>query len=88
MDGPTMMTDFRLPPAQRLHQAIIDNDMQVLRWLVDNNKIDDIGNREADANGWSSLMLAARYDRRDIFGYLLDLGHDEETVSTDAEGNT
>ncbi|KAJ2774454.1 Target of rapamycin complex 2 subunit avo2 [Coemansia nantahalensis] len=88
MDGSTMMADFRQPPAQRLHRAILDNDIEVLRWLVDTGKIEDICNREADANGWSSLMLAARYDRRDIFRYLLELGHDDETVSVDAEGNT
>ncbi|KAJ1650131.1 Target of rapamycin complex 2 subunit avo2 [Coemansia sp. RSA 1694] len=83
-----MMTDFRLLPAQRFHQAIIDNDVQMLQWLVNNKKIDDLRNRAADDNGWSSLMLAARYGRLDIARYLLDLGHENESLSTDSEGNT
>ncbi|KAJ2057261.1 hypothetical protein GGI08_003674, partial [Coemansia sp. S2] len=49
-----MMTDFRLLPAQRFHQAIIDNDIQMLEWLVKNKKIDDLRNQAADDNGWSS----------------------------------
>ncbi|KAJ2500131.1 Target of rapamycin complex 2 subunit avo2 [Coemansia sp. RSA 1972] len=88
MDTTIMMTDFRLPPSHRFHQAILDNDLQLLQWLLNNQKIDDICNTEADANNWSSLMLAARYNRLDIFKYLLDLGHEEELISTDAEGNT
>ncbi|KAI9479039.1 Target of rapamycin complex 2 subunit avo2 [Coemansia sp. RSA 989] len=84
----TMMTEFRQQPSQRFHQAIVDNDMQLLQWLVNNNKVDDICNKEADENGWSSLMLAARYDRREIFQYLLDLGHEQEIISTDSMGNT
>ncbi|KAJ2082737.1 Target of rapamycin complex 2 subunit avo2 [Coemansia sp. RSA 988] len=82
------MAEFRLPSPQRFHQAIIDNDIQLLKWLVDNKKIEDICNREMEDNGWSSLMLAARYDRREICEYLLELGHEEETISTDAMGNT
>ncbi|KAJ1832999.1 Target of rapamycin complex 2 subunit avo2 [Coemansia sp. RSA 2708] len=88
MEASMMMAELRQPPPQRFHQAILDNDLQLLEWLLDNKKIDDICNHEADENGWSSLMLAARYNRRDIFKYLLDLGHEEETISTDAEGNT
>ncbi|KAJ2782494.1 Target of rapamycin complex 2 subunit avo2 [Coemansia javaensis] len=87
-DRPALMTDFWLPTGQRVHRAILDNDLQALRWLVDSGRVEDICNKEADENGWSSLMLAARYNRREIFDYLLGLGHDDETVSTDAEGNT
>ncbi|KAJ2123277.1 Target of rapamycin complex 2 subunit avo2, partial [Coemansia sp. RSA 788] len=88
MDATIMMTDFRLPASHRFHQAILDNDLQLLQWLLRMQKIDDICNTEADQNNWSSLMLAARYNRLEIFKYLLDLGHEEETISTDAEGNT
>ncbi|KAJ2160852.1 Target of rapamycin complex 2 subunit avo2 [Coemansia sp. RSA 552] len=88
MEASMMMTEFRLAPTQRFHQAIIDNDIQLLRWLVDNKKVDDIGNREADDNGWPSLMLAARYGRKEIFEYLIDLGHEKESISTDSLGNT
>ncbi|KAJ1822081.1 Target of rapamycin complex 2 subunit avo2 [Coemansia sp. RSA 2675] len=83
-----MMTDFRQLPAQRFHQAIIDNDLQMLQWLVKNKKIDDLRNQAADGNGWSSLMLAARYGRLEIALSLLDLGHENESISTDSEGNT
>ncbi|KAJ2357058.1 Target of rapamycin complex 2 subunit avo2, partial [Coemansia sp. RSA 2618] len=83
-----MMANFRLLPSQRFHQAIMDNDIQLLKWLMSNKKIDDICNKDADENRWSSLMLAARYNHCDIFKYLLDLGHEEENISTDAMGNT
>ncbi|KAJ1999944.1 Target of rapamycin complex 2 subunit avo2 [Coemansia thaxteri] len=83
-----MMTDFRLLPAQRFHQAIVANDMQMLQWMIDNKKIDDLRNRAADDNGWSSLMLAARHGRLEIAQYLLGLGHEDECISTDSEGNT
>lgn len=82
------MSEFKLLPAQRLRKAIADNDLQKLKWLVKSGKIDDICGRAADDKGWSSLMLAARYGRLDFVKYLLELGHDEESISTDAEGNT
>ncbi|KAJ1962805.1 Target of rapamycin complex 2 subunit avo2 [Dipsacomyces acuminosporus] len=85
---PVMMSDLRLLPAQRFHRAVIDNDMQTMQWLIENKKVTDIRNKGADENGWTSLMLAARYGHLDIFRYLLELGHDDEAVSTDATGNT
>ncbi|KAJ2620936.1 Anaphase-promoting complex subunit 1 [Coemansia sp. RSA 1358] len=83
-----LMTEFRQMPAQRFYRAIMENDIQTLKWLVDARKIDDICNKGMDSNGWTSLMLAARYGRFDIAAYLLELGHDDEAISVDAMGNT
>ncbi|KAJ1988987.1 Target of rapamycin complex 2 subunit avo2 [Coemansia umbellata] len=88
MAVPVLMTEFRQMPAQRFYRAIMENDIQTLKWLVDARKIDDICNKGMDSNGWTSLMLAARYGRFDIAAYLLELGHDDEAISVDAMGNT
>ncbi|KAJ2857743.1 Target of rapamycin complex 2 subunit avo2 [Coemansia erecta] len=83
-----LMAEFRQMPAQRFHRAILENDIQTVRWLVNTKKVDDICNKGMDDNGWTSLMLAARYGRHDIAAYLMELGHDDEAISTDAMGNT
>ncbi|KAJ1664369.1 Target of rapamycin complex 2 subunit avo2 [Coemansia sp. RSA 1646] len=83
-----LMTEFRQLPAQRLHRAILEDDIQTIKWLVDTKKIDDVCNKGMDDNGWTSLMLAARYGRHDIAAYLMELGHDDEAISIDAMGNT
>ncbi|KAJ1945633.1 Target of rapamycin complex 2 subunit avo2 [Linderina macrospora] len=84
----TMMTELKLLPAERFRKAVGENDLQTLHWLIDNNKITDIQNKSADENGWTSLMLAARLGRKEIVKYLLELGHDDEVISTDSTGNT
>ncbi|KAJ1897466.1 Target of rapamycin complex 2 subunit avo2 [Kickxella alabastrina] len=88
MDNSVPMSEFRLLPEQRFHRAIIDDDIQMLQWLVGSKKVDDVCNRGADDNNWPSLMLAARYGRLDIANYLLEIGHENEATSTDSKGNT
>ncbi|KAJ2658379.1 Target of rapamycin complex 2 subunit avo2 [Coemansia sp. RSA 1200] len=83
-----LMAEFRQPPAQRLRRAILENDIQTVRWLISTKKIDDIYNRGMDDAGWTSLMLAARYGRHDIAAYLMEIGHDNDAISIDAMGNT
>ncbi|KAJ1642014.1 Target of rapamycin complex 2 subunit avo2 [Coemansia asiatica] len=82
------MSEFYRLPEQRFHQAIIDNDIQTVKWLIQSKKIEDICNKNADDTNWSSLMLAARYGHYELFKYLLDIGHEKETTSSDSKGNT
>ncbi|KAJ2698193.1 Target of rapamycin complex 2 subunit avo2, partial [Coemansia sp. IMI 203386] len=72
----------------RFHQAVIGNDIQTVKWLIQSKKVEDICNKSADDASWTSLMLAARYGHSEIFKYLLDIGHEKESTSSDSKGNT
>ncbi|KAG8894916.1 hypothetical protein FRB99_000915, partial [Tulasnella sp. 403] len=48
----------------------------------------DIRNTDPGPGRYTSLAWAAVYGHEEIFEYLLNLGHDEEELSRDAENNT
>ncbi|XP_068785291.1 protein phosphatase 1 regulatory subunit 12C [Struthio camelus] len=64
-----------------LHQACIDENMEVVRFLVESGADLD----QADNEGWTPLHVAASCGYRDIARYLLDHGANVAAVNSDGD---
>ncbi|NXF85101.1 PP12C phosphatase, partial [Eubucco bourcierii] len=64
-----------------LHQACIDENMEVVQFLVESGA--DVN--QADNEGWTPLHVAASCGHRHIAQYLLEHGADVAAVSSDGE---
>lgn len=62
-------------------KAVIDQNLDVVQYLVENNADIDAQDNE----GWTPLMAGVSCDFGDIVRYLLDKGADPSAVNSDGE---
>ncbi|KAI7861697.1 ankyrin repeat-containing domain protein [Spinellus fusiger] len=76
---------MRESPTVRLRKAAIDGNIPVVRRLA--KKVENIQNPDP-TNNYTTLMYAARHGHIELVELLLNMGHEEETISVDNQGYT
>ncbi|KAL1921053.1 uncharacterized protein VTP21DRAFT_11688 [Calcarisporiella thermophila] len=73
--------------SQKFRAAILDDNLHAVKRIYEKNEGFDIRNVDSK-NGWTSLMYAARYGRKEIVAFLLENGHEDRGILTDYSHNT
>ncbi|KAL8770238.1 MAG: hypothetical protein Q9194_005229 [Teloschistes cf. exilis] len=73
--------------AVRVRRAIHLNDLVLVKRIIKSHP-EKLQNPDYDDDGNTSLHLAARLGLVDIANYLIDAGHEDESISRNANGDT
>ncbi|XP_059584102.1 protein phosphatase 1 regulatory subunit 12C isoform X2 [Alligator mississippiensis] len=79
--GPGLIDGTNADGISALHQACIDENMEVVQFLVENGA----NVNQADNEGWTPLHVAASCSYKEIAQYLLDHGANIAAVNSDGD---